>query len=92
MATDMATTTTWVDRAPHRATVSDYGDAGPEELTVIEELIDQFASTLDWRPDPRQAPTKGDDGLPIFVGSPLERDDLPSFARDEPTHWTQRRR
>jgi hypothetical protein len=92
MATDMSTTTTWIDRGPHRTAVVADGDAGPEELTIIDELVDQFASTLDWRPEPRQAPAEGDDGLPIFVGSSLERDELPPFAGDEHAHWTQRRR
>jgi len=88
--TDTATDASWVVRRGVRQEVANGGGAGPDTLAAIENLIDELASTLDWRPAP--VPPRREEHMPIFVGSDVRPEDLP-FSEDDPdAHWTQRRR
>lgn len=85
--TDAATTTTWIVRAGQRHQVEDYGGAGPGHLYELEELIDEAASELDWRPI--GAPPPESEG-PLFVGLEVNESWRPPDVGDPGAHWTQR--
>ena len=86
--TDMPTLRIWVRRGAEAREVSEYGDAAPENLYLIERLIDELGSRLDWRSVP--AEPVPDDGRPIFVGSSLQPTDLAYTDPSDEPHWTQR--
>ena len=88
--TDVPTFTMWIRLASQRVVVSRRGARGPAALSVLEELIDGCAATLNWRPFPTERQPVDD--RPIFVGSKLEPGDLPGGRVDDRVHWTQRPR
>lgn len=48
--TNAATSTTWIVSNGKRQAVEDYGGAGPDRLHKLEQLIDEAAAELEWRP------------------------------------------
>ena len=79
--TDAATTSIWTVSEGVRKQVDDYGDAGPRRLRTLEQLIDEAASELDWRP----AGASSSDAEPFNASRFVL---LPETG--EPPHWTQR--
>lgn len=83
---DASGTTTWVRAGTRRVEVVNVGRFGPEELSVIEELIDGCAAGLDWRP------VSTADQLDGLSGSDLVQADVEAMFGDREVHWAQRPR
>lgn len=71
-----------------RQQVEDNGGAGPDRLHRLEELIDEAASELGWRPVDKSFLTAE---API-IGGRADEDARHPAEGDKPAHWTKMRR